>query len=164
MTIIDVFIGIQIILLCIMLFHDWVHLPPLTDIRALEQTHPAKFRFIDSLTNGGPVLIALLLTWFYRAYFPLWVALFIVFIYALLTLGTIMAWWVPYLFGHKKVQWLTLLYGDMEEHKKGFSEYTQTHHFLPARYNNLVPNTLHVILHLHIWSCFVLSLYFLINR
>jgi hypothetical protein len=68
-----------------------------------------------------------------------------------LTFGTIASWWVPY------------IYGSSAEHKKGFAEYHDTHAFLPARGNNIVPNTLHCILHMHVWICFAISIYLLVK-
>ena len=70
-------------------------------------------------------------------------------VYGLLTVGTLAAWWIPYIFG------------SYEKHKQGFIEYKDTHHFLPPRGDNVIPNTMHVIMHMFIWSCFALSLYYL---
>jgi len=57
---------------------------------------------------------------------------------------------------------VALLQKDMP--KADFAEYENTHHFLPARGDNVVPNTLHVILHLQIWICFILSVYLLVKH
>ena len=38
MNIISLFIVLQLILLFFMTFHDWVHIPPLTNIRDLEKS------------------------------------------------------------------------------------------------------------------------------
>ena len=152
MNIIQIFIILQIILFFFMTFHDWVHVPPLTDIRELEKHSTKKGRIISSIIFAVIVLIPLFLTWIYRVNYPLWVLISITNFYGLLSLGTILSWWVPYFFGSYS-----------EKHKAAFAEYRHTHHFLPAIGDNVIPNTFHVILHLQIWTCFGIALYLLIN-
>lgn len=149
MTLISIFITLQIILFFFMILHDWLHVPPLTDVRALEKHHTKKERLVTSAINGALVLIPLLLTWHYGLGASYGVRIIIAIIYGLLTVGSIWAWWVPYLFGSSTA------------HKIGFAEYRHTHHFLPKRGDRVVPNTFHVILHLQIWACFGISLYLL---
>jgi hypothetical protein len=146
------FIVLQIVLLFFMTFHDWVHLPPLTDIRELEKHSSQKGRLISSAIFFLIVFIPLLLTILYRNSFPVWALITIATSYGLLTVGTIFSWWVPYFFGSS------------EKHKADFAEYRNTHHFLPARSDNVIPNTFHVILHIQIWLCFGIALYLLINN
>lgn len=147
-----VFISLQIILLCIITLHDWIHVPPFTNIRELEKHHSFWDRFITSAINGSLVLIPLLLTWYYQTHYPRWVLIVISTMYALLTLGTILAWWIPYFFGSS------------EQHKQGFIEYQNTHHFLPKRGDNVVPNTFHVCMHVLIWTCLLLSISLLFKQ
>lgn len=151
-NIILIFIILQTILLFFMALHDWIHLPPLTDIRELEKHHSKKQRLIASSIYAILVLIPLSLTLFYKDNLSSWILINIVIFYLLLSIGVILSWWVPYFFGSS------------EEHKKAFAEYRNTHHFLPARGDNIIPNTLHVIFHLQIWACFVISLYLLIKK
>lgn len=133
------FLIIQCILLLFMALHDWVDLPPFTNLEALKKAHSLKFRLIGSLVNVGLVLIPLIITFTYlNSPLPLWSRLLFVGIYGLITFGTITAWWIPYFGGG---YWI-------HGNKAGFEEYQDTHTFLPARGNNVVPNTLHVILHL----------------
>ena len=134
-----------------MAFHDWIHLPPLTDIRELEKHSTKKGRLINSTIFFFLIFIPLSLTILYKPDFPLWALITIVNFYGWLTVGTIFTWWGPYFFGSS------------EKHKDDFVEYKNTHHFLPARNDNVTPNTLHVILHVQIWACFIISLYFLIQ-
>src|SRR5438309_3155916 len=133
LSLVSVFIMLQIILLFIIALHDWIHLPPLTDIRTLEKLHSKKDRLIASTIYTFIVLIPLLITWYYRARFELWVLITIIVIYGVLSLGTIASWWVPYFFGSS------------EKHKAGFVEYQNTHRFLPSRGDNVVPNTFHAV-------------------
>ncbi|MBP9765239.1 hypothetical protein KBD08_02790 [Candidatus Babeliales bacterium] len=91
---------------------------------------------------------------------PLYMTLFyfktkllsIVYFYGGLTVGTIASWWVPYIFGSSAI------------HKQQFLKFKNTHYFLPTRGDNVRPNTLHVVLHLLVWSCFGLSLYFYVSK
>lgn len=131
-----------------MALHDWVHVPPLTNIPDLKKSHSFHDRLLSACVNAGFVLIPLILTVQYRYHFTRQVLLIITIFYSILTLGTICAWWVPYIFGSSQA------------HKQGFAEYHNTHHFLPARGDNVVPNTLHVILHLQVWACLALTIYF----
>lgn len=150
---ISAFIFLQVVLLFFMTFHDWVHLPPLTNIREMEKHSSWIGRLINSTIFFFLIFIPLFLTWYYQPNFPFWVVFSIANFYGWLTLGTILSWWLPYFFGSYS-----------EEHKKAFAEYENTHHFLPAIGDNIIPNTFHVILHIQIWTCFGISLYLLITN
>lgn len=146
------FITIQCILLLFMAFHDWIDIPPFTNLAALKKAHSLKFRLIGSFVNATLVLIPLIVTFLYlTSPLPLWARLLFVGVYGLITFGTITAWWIPYFGGGYWVH----------GNKAGFEEYQNTHSFLPPRGDNVVPNTLHVILHIQVWICFGLSLYWL---
>lgn len=146
------FIAIQTSLFFFMILHDWVDLPPFTDLKALKKAHSFKLRLLGSVVNGGLVIIPLVITLVYsHSVLPLWARLVFVGTYGLITWGTLTAWWIPYFGGPY------LLKGN----KAGFEEYRNTHSFLPPRGNNVVPNTLHVILHLQVWICFGISLFLL---
>ncbi len=151
MTFLVIFCLVQALTALLLAFHDWVHIPPLTDIRALEKLHSKKFRLFGSVLNVTIVLLPLGACLYYLpGPVPLWVKILAVAMYGLLTIGTIAAWWVPYFFGSSA------------EHKAGFAEYAPTHRFLPARGDNVVPNTFHVIMHLFIWSCLGMAVYLLV--
>jgi hypothetical protein len=134
-----------------MAFHDWVHFPPLTNIRELEKYSSLSGRVINSFIFFLMIAIPLWLTWYYQPHYSFWVKFSLLNFYGWLTLGTLMSWWIPYFFGSS------------EQHKKDFTEYKNTHHFLPARGNNVTPNTFHVILHLQIWTCFIISIWLFIQ-
>lgn len=143
------FVFIQCVLLLFMALHDWVNVPPFTDLPALKKAHSLKFRLLGSAMNAGLVLIPLIVTFTYlTSPLPFWGRLLFVVIYGFITFGTITAWWIPYFGGGY------LIHGN----KAGFEEYRGTHTFLPQRGENVVPNTLHVILHIQVWICFGLSL------
>lgn len=146
-----IFILLQIILLLFMLFHDWVSFPPLNDIKTLK-IHDSNFsRLLGSLINGITVLFPLIicLRYYEKNIFPQAEIKTVFTFYFLLTIGTILSWWVPYFFGSPK------------KHKEKFNKFKNTHHFLPERGDNVIPNTLHVILHLQVWACLAISIYFL---
>lgn len=149
---IALFIIIQSILLIFMLFHDWIPIPPFNDIEALKKSDSTFYRLLGSLVNGMFVLIPLIIT--LRCYqqtpVPLIAMVTVLTYYLLLTIGTILSWWIPY------------YWGSSQKLKEEFSKFKNTHHFLPARGDNVIPNTLHVILHLQVWACLAISLYFLI--
>lgn len=145
------FIGLQVVLLFFMTFHDWVHLPSLTDIRELEKQSTLFGRAINSFIFFLMIAIPLWMTWNYQSDYSFFIRFSLLNFYGWLTLGTIMSWWVPYLFGSS------------EKHKKDFEKYKNTHHFLPARGDNVIPNTFHVILHLQIWTCFIISVWLFIE-
>lgn len=147
-----VFCLAQAISLVILAFHDWVHVPPLTDIRALEKHHSKGERLFGSILNVSLVSVPLIgCLYSYPGPIPFLIKIVALVGYGLLTTGTIMAWWIPYIFGSS------------QEHKAGFAEYASTHHFLPKRGDHVIPNTLHVILHFFIWSCFGMALYALMR-
>ncbi|OGT31505.1 MAG: hypothetical protein A3E87_04045 [Gammaproteobacteria bacterium RIFCSPHIGHO2_12_FULL_35_23] len=147
------FILLQFCLLFFMLFHDWIPVPPLNDTVALKKVDGNWDRLKSSLINGACVAIPLWLTLKYvDATIPLSTIITILAFYLALTIGTICAWWIPYFFGSS------------EKHKQIFKKFKNTHHFLPARGNNIIPNTLHVLLHLQIWTCLLFSVYFLFFR
>ncbi|MBA3237357.1 MAG: hypothetical protein H0T62_03280 [Parachlamydiaceae bacterium] len=148
------FLILQCILFFFMAFHDWVDVPPFTNLEALRKAHSFKFRLIGSFINASLILTPILVTLLYIAsVLPFWARILFILIYGLITVGTITAWWIPYFGGS---YW-------MHGSKAGFEEYRDTHSFLPQRENNVIPNTLHVILHLQVWMCFGLSIYWLSN-
>lgn len=132
-----------------MLLHDWIPVPPFNDVPTLEQVDGNQKRLIGVLINATTVLIPLIYTLKYRnsVPFPTSTAISIMIFYFCLTIGTIASWWIPYFFGSSV------------KHKIAFSKFKNTHHFLPARGDNVIPNTLHVVLHLLVWSCFIYSIF-----
>lgn len=147
------FIILQFILLFFMLFHDWVPIPPLNDVEALKVSDSDFYRFLGSVINGVIVLIPLIITlnYYHQPSISRFATITVTAFYLLLTVGTVLSWWAPYFFGSS------------QKHKQQFSKFNNTHHFLPARGDNIVPNTLHVILHLQVWICLAIAIYFLLQ-
>jgi len=145
------FIVLQSILLLFMLFHDWVSIRPFNDLETMKKVDSNYFRAMGSTINGGFVLIPLILTlkFYGNPTIPLYINLSVFLFYLGLTIGTILSWWVPYFFGSSP------------QHKQRFAKFKNTHHFLPQRGDNVIPNTLHVILHLQVWTCCAIAGYYL---
>jgi hypothetical protein len=120
-------------------------------IDALKRSNSDFYRLLGSFINGITVLIPLIITLkFYRSdRISLSTDITIFTFYFILTIGTILSWWVPYFFGSPK------------KHKDAFLKFSNTHHFIVPRGDNVIPNTLHVILHLQVWACLAISIYFL---
>ena len=146
-----IFIVLQFLLLLIMALHDWIEIRPLTDIKALAAGHSLYGRFMTTVVNTFTVLLPLIYTVYYGDTLPSNVCRGIAIVYGLLTLGTILSWWVPYIFGSS------------QKHKEGFKEFRNTHTFLPSRGDNVIPNTLHCILHVLVWLCFGIAIYLLMQ-
>ncbi|OGT39810.1 MAG: hypothetical protein A3E81_01410 [Gammaproteobacteria bacterium RIFCSPHIGHO2_12_FULL_36_30] len=147
------FIVLQFILLAFMLLHDWISVPSLNDLEALKKYESNARRILGSIINGAWVFIPLVLTliYYHDLQFPLSARLTIFCFYFFLSVGVILSWWTPYFFTSS------------EKHKREFLKFYNTYHFLPARGDNVIPNTLHVILHLQVWTCLIFSIYFLIK-
>jgi len=150
---ITIFILLQSVLFLFMVLHDWIPCPPFNDIEALKRSDSDFYRFIGSFINGMIVLVPLTITIIYRDQLTIssTAIQYILPFYLLLSIGTVLSWWVPYYFGSSMA------------HKQAFYKFKNTHRFLPARRDNVIPNTLHVVLHMQIWSCLAISLYFLFN-
>lgn len=148
------FVILQFILLLFMIFHDWIPVPPFNDIEAIKMADSDFYRLLGSAINGLTVLIPLIITLIYyrQPTIPLSITITLVFFYLLLTIGTILSWWTPYFFGSS------------EKHKQAFGKFKNTHHFLPKRGDNIIPNTLHIVLHLQVWTCLVISVCLLVGN
>ena len=143
------YIFLQSVLFFLITFHDWIHVPPLTNINDIDQHTSKKGKIINTLVNAIAVLIPLALTVrLYVTKMSKGFLLIIALMYALLTLGTIVSWWLPYFFGIPK---------KLNEMNKRY--FKNTHHFLPSIGNNATPNTFHVLMHSCIWSALGMALF-----
>ena len=143
----NIFIVLQSILLVFMVFHDWISVRPFNDIDAIKKAESISVRIFSTIFNSLCVAIPLYLTMHAHVESIFTILCF----YGGLTVGTILSWWIPYIFGSSAV------------HKQQFARFKNTHHFLPARGDHVTPNSLHVVLHVLVWSCFGLSLYFYLH-
>lgn len=122
----------------ILLFHDFIPLPPLNDVAAAHRTHGTLKIILGALVSSLLPGIGLALTWnLHGSPYPLWLALYLLGAYGFLFMGEIEAWWATYLFGYKA----------SERAHEYHMMYGRTAAFLP-KVHGIVPNALHVILHL----------------
>jgi len=158
MTLFNILTIFATILFLLLALHDLVAVPPLTNLADLKKHESDARRYVDSIINGLCGIVPLgLLIYFNPAFAPLelwragpalppWAHRTILWFYGLLLLGAFLSWWVPYIFGSPK------------SHRDAFEKFKNTHHFLPARGENVVPNTFHVLLHALMLMCFLLAL------
>lgn len=116
--------------------HDWVPLGRLNDVKAVRSQDTTARLVTVTLIQSVPFTIGLLfsLLYFGRMY-PHWLYMWLLISYAVMFVGQMRAWWVPYLFrpDPQRAARYQIMFG-------------KTHRFLPTR-NGLVPNTAHIMLH-----------------
>ena len=116
------------------------------NVEDLKKAESDTRRYTDVAINALCGLIPLGLLLWYSPNIPVWALNTIRSFYGLLLLGAFLSWWVPYIFGSPAA------------HRQAFEKFKNTHHFLHARGENVVPNTFHVFMHVIMLICFLLSL------
>jgi len=120
-----------------LLLHDLVSVPPLNDLRGARTSVSRLVRAGAIVGNTLPSAVVLALAIVYEGErkpiavdgcFALYFSVLLAMVYR--------AWYRPYFFG-----------ATSEEKERWRSEYGRTHTFLPARGDNPIPNTAHVLLH-----------------
>lgn len=116
--------------------HDWIPLGKLNDPKAVRATISERKLLAVTLISTTPFAIGLAASAVYlgRPY-PRWLLLWIGISYAILFVGELEAWWIPYFFRAQP-----------ERAARYQAMFGGTHVFLPM-HNGIRPNTLHVILH-----------------
>lgn len=127
---------LQVIQVAILWLHDWIPLGPLNNVTAVRAADsPARLIWV-TIVQSGPYTIGLIFSLLnLKTGFPDWLWYWLWISYGLLLAGAIKAWWLPYLVRPEPVR--AARYNAM---------FGTTHSFLPGR-NGIVPNTLHVVLH-----------------
>jgi hypothetical protein len=117
--------------------HDWIPLGRLNDVVAVRRQDTLRRLVTVTLVQSVPWTVGLCFSirHFGREY-PDWLNSWLWISYAVLLVGQIRAWWIPYLFRAEPER--------AARYRKMFGN---THTFLPVR-NGLVPNTAHIMLHL----------------
>ena len=130
-------VGLQVVQVIILWLHDWIALPPLNDVAAVKRENSLGRLALATVIQSAPYTVGLVGTLASRAGAPLhgWVMGWLWISYAILFVGELQAWWIPYLRGTTAER--VARYGEM---------FGRTHAFLPARHG-ITPNTLHVVLH-----------------
>ncbi|HTQ12881.1 MAG TPA: hypothetical protein VMH86_03320 [Rhizomicrobium sp.] len=130
-------IGLQAFQVAFLWLHDWLPLGRLNDVGAVRRQDPLPRLVFVTLVQSVPYTIGL---YYSVRHFggarPMWLVWWLWISYGLLFLGELRAWWVPYLFRPEpaRAARYQAMFGD-------------TAAFLPM-HNGIVPNTLHVLLHL----------------
>ena len=135
-----VLLALQSFHVLFLLFHGWMPLGCLNDVRAVQAAHPPRLFLIGTLVSSLLPAIGLLMSFLYRGeVWPAWLATYLAFTYLFLFAGEIKAWWAGYIFGYRsdRVHSYRAMYG-------------KTVAFLPER-NGIRPNALHVTLHTARW-------------
>lgn len=128
---------LQIFHVLFLALHDWVPLGKLNDVKAVRAANPGEKLLVSTLISTTPYAFGLAASFFYAGTgFPGWLHIYLWVSYTLLFVGELNAWWIPYFFGAKP-----------ERASRYQAMFGGTHSFLPARHG-ILPNTLHVILHL----------------
>lgn len=135
---------IEIILLLLQIFqvlflwvHDWIPLGRFNDVNAVRSQDSTLRLVVVTLMQSLPFTLGLLFSLLYfRQPYPHWVYMWLSISYTVIFAGQIRAWWIPYLFHFEpeRAARYQIMFGN-------------THRFLPVR-NGLVPNTLHIMLHM----------------
>jgi hypothetical protein len=142
---------LEIVLLALQAFHviflwthDWIPLGRLNNLAAVRQQDPLPRLLLVTLIQSLPFTMGLFFSArdFDRGY-PMWLIYLLWISYGLLFLGEIRAWWIPY-----------LVKPDLARAERYRQIFGNTHSFLPER-NGMVPNTLHIVLHLSTFAMLV---------
>ena len=130
-------LGLQMFQVAFLWIHDWIPLGRLNDVVAVRSQDTKQRLVTVTLIQSIPWTLGLCfsLSHLGRTY-PSWLYGWLFISYALLLLGQVFAWWVPYLMrpGPERAERYRIMFG-------------KTHSFLPLR-NGIVPNTAHIMLHL----------------
>jgi hypothetical protein len=131
-----ILLALQMFQVVFLWIHDWIPLGRLNDIVAVPSQDTLKHLVIVTLVQSVPWTIGLYFSvqYFGREY-PDWLNNWLWISYAVLLVGQIRAWWVPY-----------LLRADPKRAARYRIMFGNTHSFLPVR-NGLVPNTAPIMLH-----------------
>lgn len=132
-TVLIVLQAFQVVFLWV---HDWVPLGRLNDVKAVRGVDTTTRLVTVTLIQSVPFTIGLVFSvMFFGRMYPHWLYMWLLISYAVMFVGQMRAWWVPYLLRAepRRAARFQIMFGN-------------THHFLPAR-NGLVPNTAHIMLH-----------------
>jgi hypothetical protein len=132
-----ILVALQTFQVLFLALHDWIPLGRLNDVTAVRTEISPRNLFITTIIQTSFFAVGLFFSvrCFGQTY-PTWLNYWLWISYAMLFVGEIEAWWIPYL---------------VRPYPKRAARYQKmfgnTHSFLPRR-NEIVPNTAHVLLHL----------------
>jgi hypothetical protein len=138
-------IGLQAFQVAFLWLHDWIPLGRLNDVAAVRRQDPIGRLILGTLISSAPFTVGLFFSARHlHSALPGWLTIWLWVSYGLLFLGELQAWWVPY-----------LLRPDPERAERYRAMFGNTIAFLPIR-NGIVPNTLHILLHVATLATLVL--------
>jgi hypothetical protein len=127
-------LALQSFVVLFVAFHNWIPLGTLNNLKGIRAEFPTKKLLITTFVNLTPLAIGLAASAFYFGrFYPGWLFWWLWITYGLACYGSLMAWWIPYLFRPEPNR--AARYQVM---------YAATHSFFPE-HNGIRPNTLHVI-------------------
>jgi hypothetical protein len=132
----DALLALQLFHVLFLSLHDWVPLGNLNDVKAVRAVNPGRRLLITTLISVIPYAFGVVASAIYHGRpYPTWLLGWLCVSYAVLFIGELGAWWIPY-----------LLIPELARAARYRAMFGQTHAFLPER-NGIGPNTLHVIRH-----------------
>ena len=129
-------LALQTFTVLFLALHDWIPLGKLNNVAGVRAADSPSKLFTTTLVSVAPYAFGLAasIIYFHKPY-PDWLFWWLWISYALLFLGQLRAWWIPY-----------LLRPDPARATRYQQMFGGTHAFLPER-NGIRPNTLHILLH-----------------
>jgi hypothetical protein len=131
-----ILLALQAFQVLFLLIHDWIPLGRLNDVAAVRSQDTFRRLVLVTCIQTVPFAIGLFFSARYLGTrYPHWLNEWLWISYAMLFVGQLRAWWVPYLLKAepKRAERYRIMFGN-------------THSFLPER-NGMVPNTAHILLH-----------------
>jgi hypothetical protein len=129
-------IVLQAVQVALLWTHDWIPLGKFNDVAAVRRQDTVTRLIAVTLIQSVPWTVGLVGSIrYWGAPYPDWLGGWLRATYAILFIGEIYAWWIPY-----------LLRVNPDRAARYRSLFGNTHTFLPLR-NGIAPNTLHVLLH-----------------
>jgi hypothetical protein len=129
-------LALQTFTVLFLALHDWIPLGTLNNLAGVRAADLGAKLFTTTLISAAPYAFGLAasIIYFNKSY-PDWLFWWLWISYALLFLGQLRAWWIPY-----------LIRPDPARAARYQQMFRGTHAFLPER-NGIRPNTLHILLH-----------------
>jgi hypothetical protein len=132
-----VFLSLQTLVVLFLLFHDWIPLGRLNNLKAIRREDTILRSLFVTLLPVIPTALGLFFSvrHFGQSY-PDGLEMLLWITYSVLVLGLLRAWWIPY-----------LVKADPERAARYQIIFANTYRFLPER-NGITPDTLHTLFHL----------------
>jgi hypothetical protein len=129
-------LALQTFIVLFLALHDWIPLGQFNNLAGVRAANPGARLFTTTLLSAAPYAFGLAasIVYFDKPY-PSWLLWWLWISYALLFLGQLRAWWIPY-----------LVRPDPARAARYQQMFGATRAFLPQR-NGIQPNTLHILLH-----------------